>query len=74
MAALMEAPTVVIEIVPLSAMYHNKRLNIGIAAARIVALLGLWFAIRQQTAIANEQFLKSMIPHPCGSAVSAVAF
>lgn len=67
MAALMASPMVLIEIVLMGAMYHNKRLNIGIAAASVVALLGFWFAIRQQTAIADEQFLKSMIPHHAGA-------
>jgi uncharacterized protein (DUF305 family) len=64
MAALMAVPMVLIEILLMSAMYHNKRLNIGIAAASV---LGFWFAIRQQTAIADEQFLKSMIPHHAGA-------
>jgi uncharacterized protein (DUF305 family) len=67
MAGLMAAPMVLIEIALMSGMYQNKRLNIGIAAASGVALLGFWFAIRQQTAIADEQFLKSMIPHHAGA-------
>lgn len=67
MAAPMAAPMVLIEILLMRAMYHNKRLNIGIAAASVIALLGFWFAIRQQTAIADEQFLKSMIPHHAGA-------
>lgn len=67
MAALMAAPMVLIEIVLMSPMYGNRRLNIGIAAASSVALVGFWFAIRQQTAIADEQFLKSMIPHHAGA-------
>jgi hypothetical protein len=67
MAALMAAPMVLIEIVLMSAMYHNKRLNIAIAAASVIALLGFWFAVRQQAAIGDEQFLKSMIPHHAGA-------
>jgi uncharacterized protein (DUF305 family) len=33
----------------------------------VVALLAFWFAIREQTAIADDQFLKSMIPHHAGA-------
>jgi uncharacterized protein (DUF305 family) len=67
MAGLMAAPMVLIEIALMSAMYHNKRLNIAIGAASVIALLGFWFAIRQQAAVADEQFLKSMIPHHAGA-------
>lgn len=67
MAGLMAAPMVIIELALMSAMYHNKRVNAAIAAVSIVALAGFWFAIRQQTAITDEQFLKSMIPHHAGA-------
>lgn len=67
MAGLMAAPMVVIELALMSAMYHNKRVNAAIAALSVVALVGFWFAIRQQTAITDQQFLKSMIPHHAGA-------
>lgn len=62
MAGLMAAPMIVIELALMSAMYHNKRANAVIAALSVVALVGFWFAIRQQAAITDQQFLKSMIP------------
>jgi uncharacterized protein (DUF305 family) len=67
MAGLMAAPMVIIELALMSAMYHNKRVNAVIAAVSALALVGFWFAIRQQTAITDEQFLKSMIPHHAGA-------
>lgn len=67
MAGLMTAPMVLIELALMGRMYRDKRLNAAIAAASVVALAGCWFLIRQQTAIADRQFLKSMIPHHAGA-------
>ena len=63
MAGLMTAPMVVIELSVMSAMYQNKRLNALIIAGSIIAALVFFTFIRQQTAISDRQFLKSMIPH-----------
>jgi uncharacterized protein (DUF305 family) len=41
----------------------NKKLNTGIIAVCIVLLAGFYFAIRQQAAVSQKQFLKGMIPH-----------
>jgi hypothetical protein len=67
MAGLMTAPMVIIELVLMGDMYHNKKLNAAIAAVGLIALVGFWFLIRQQTAISDRQFLKSMIPHHAGA-------
>lgn len=67
MAGLMAAPMVVIELILMRQMYHNKKLNVAIMAVSIVALAGFWFLIRQQTAVGNRQFLRSMIPHHAGA-------
>ena len=67
MAGLMAAPMVVIEIALMGAMYPNKMLNAVIAVLGVVALCGFFLLIRQQTAIADEGFLKSMIPHHAGA-------
>lgn len=67
MAGLMTAAMVIIELLVMSGMYPNKRLNAALLAASVVALGAFWFAIRQQTAIADQQFLKSMIPHHAGA-------
>mgnify|MGYP001561423590 CR=1 FL=1 len=67
MAGLMTAPMAIIELVLMGAMYQNKKLNALIAAASLVALTGFWILIRQQAAISDEQFLRSMIPHHAGA-------
>jgi Domain of unknown function (DUF305) len=63
MAGLMTAPMVLIEIGVMGAMYANKRLNLAIIVASIVVGFLFFVGIRQQTAIGDVQFLKSMIPH-----------
>ena len=63
MAGLMAAPMVIIEIAVMSAMYPNKKLNAGIAAASMILLILFWVFIRKQTAVSDKQFLRSMIPH-----------
>lgn len=67
MAGLMTAPMVVIELALMGAMYGNKKLNAVLIAIAIIAGLGFFTFIRQQTAIADTQFLKSMIPHHAGA-------
>jgi len=63
MAGLMTSAMVVIEIVIMSMMYHNRKLNIMIIALSLVALVGCYAGIRQQVGVSDKQFLKSMIPH-----------
>jgi uncharacterized protein (DUF305 family) len=48
-------------------MNLNKRRNLAIAAVSVVALSAFWVAIRQQAAINDRQFLRSMIPHHAGA-------
>lgn len=63
MAGLMTAPMVIIELSLMGPMYRNKTANALIIAASVIAVLVLFTLIRQQAAIADKQFLKSMIPH-----------
>lgn len=67
MAGLMTAPMVIIEILLMSAMYTNARVNFVIVAVTVLALGGFFAMIRQQAAITDAQFLKSMIPHHAGA-------
>jgi uncharacterized protein (DUF305 family) len=67
MAGLMAAAMVAIELVVMSRMYPNKRRNLFLVVASIVALVVFWMLIRRQTAITERQFLKSMIPHHAGA-------
>ena len=67
MAALMTAPMVVIELVVMRMMYEDRRLNALIIAASVVVGVAMFAFIRQQTAIGDRQFLRSMIPHHSGA-------
>ena len=67
MAGLMTAPMVVIELLLMSGMYKNKRLNTIIIAASCALGVAFFACIRQQTAISDHQFLRSMIPHHSGA-------
>lgn len=67
MAGLMATPMVLIEIVLMRAMYPNKKWNAIIMTASALGLILFWLGIRQQVAISDKQFLKSMIPHHAGA-------
>lgn len=67
MAGLMTAPMVIIEILIMRSMYSNKRLNAIIIAISLIVLIGFFLFIRQQVAIEDRQFLRSMIPHHSGA-------
>lgn len=67
MAGLMTAPMLIIEILLMWSMYKNATANVMIVAGAI-AVLGISFMlIRQQTAVGDTQFLRSMIPHHAGA-------
>ena len=63
MAGLMAAPMVLIELVLMRHMYKDKKLNMIIMAASVLALAAFFICIRQQTGVSDKQFLKSMVPH-----------
>lgn len=67
MAGLMAAPMLIIELLLMGSMYPNKKLNIVLIVVGVLMLGLFWTLIRQQTAINDTQFLKSMIPHHAGA-------
>ncbi|HET8670948.1 MAG TPA: hypothetical protein VFM05_10075, partial [Candidatus Saccharimonadales bacterium] len=67
MAALMSAPMFVIEVALMWSMFHSRTWNLVIITAGIVLFIASFVFIRQQTAIADKQFLRSMIPHHAGA-------
>lgn len=67
MAGLMAASMVAIELVVMGGMYPNKKLNLLLIVASLGALALFWILIRQQIAIGDRQFVKSMIPHHSGA-------
>ena len=67
MAGLMAAPMVLIEMALMRSMYPNARLNGVIILATLLVMILCWVFIRQQTAISDNQFVRSMIPHHAGA-------
>ncbi|EHK58879.1 DUF305 domain-containing protein [Allomesorhizobium alhagi] len=67
MAALMAAPMLIIELLLMRPMYPDRWRNALLIVVGLVVLAGAWILIRQQTAIADRQFLRSMIPHHSGA-------
>ena len=63
MAGIMTTPMLIIEILLMGSMYANKRALTAIGIGSLVVFAAFFLFIRQQTAIGNEQFLRSMIPH-----------
>jgi uncharacterized protein (DUF305 family) len=67
MALMMVAPMTILMLLMMRSMYQDKRLNLvlyaGFAGLFILAFAGT----RLQTAIGDEQFLRSMIPHHSGA-------
>ena len=67
MAGLMASPMVLIELWLMRGMYPNKRLNSILITVFLALFVTFWFGIRNQAAISDEQFLRSMIPHHAGA-------
>src|SRR5262245_48564196 len=67
MAGLMTAPMILIELIVMRRMYPNRTRNAVIAAVSVAVGVLMFISIRQQAAIADHQFLRSMIPHHSGA-------
>ena len=63
MAVIMTAPMVVFELLIMRVMDKNKSLNALLIFVSIAALAIFFLFIRQQTAVSDQMFLRSMIPH-----------
>jgi uncharacterized protein (DUF305 family) len=67
MAGLMTMPMIVIELMLMGSMYPNRNWNVVILVVSALALILFWVGIRQQVAIGDRQFIRSMIPHHAGA-------
>ena len=67
MAGLMAAPMGVFELALMRRMYPNRKWNGVLMAIGAGAAVLAWLLIRQQAAIDDRQFLRSMIPHHGGA-------
>lgn len=67
MAGLMAAPMPIVELLLMSSMYPNRRRNLLIIIGALLFMAACWFGIRQQAAVSDRQFIRSMIPHHAGA-------
>ncbi|WP_205687072.1 DUF305 domain-containing protein [Chitinophaga pollutisoli] len=71
MAGLMASPMLIIELIIMRSMYMNKKLNGLLLATGSLALVIFYLLIRQQAAVSDRQFLRSMIPHHAAAILMA---
>jgi len=67
MAGLMAMPMVGIELALMARMYPSVNTNRILMAMSVVAMVVFFLLIRQQVAVTDTQFLRSMIPHHSGA-------
>jgi uncharacterized protein (DUF305 family) len=67
MVAMMVAPMGVLMLLLMGSMYPSKRLNLALHAGFVSMFALAFWLTRTQTAIGDEQFLRSMIPHHSGA-------
>lgn len=67
MAAIMTAPMGLLELALMGRMYPDKSKNVVMGIALLVLFLAGWLGMREQAAVSDDQFLRSMIPHHSGA-------
>lgn len=67
MTLMMVSPMAVIMMITMRSMFSSIRINLAIAAISTVVFLGSFLAIRNQAAVGDREFLRSMIPHHSGA-------
>ena len=63
MAAIMSMPMLAIEVALMGSMYGTRRTLAAILAGSALVFAAAFIALRQQAAIGDREFLRSMIPH-----------
>lgn len=63
MAGLMTMPMLLLELIIMGGMYTNKRLNKILVVTGFLLTIFFFLGIRQQFAVKDKQFVRSMIPH-----------
>ena len=67
MTLMMVAPMAILMLAMMGSMYPNRRLNLALYAVFAIVFVAAFLAIRTQTAVGDQQFLRSMIPHHSGA-------
>lgn len=63
MTILMVAPMALIMLGVMRSMYTDKKLNAIIAVMSVVAIVGSFIMLRNQSYVGDHAFIRSMIPH-----------
>ena len=67
MAVTMAAPMGFLMLLMMPMMYPDKRLNMILYALFALLLVGVFWGIRAQALVNDEQFVRAMIPHHSGA-------
>ena len=67
MALVMWAPMAAVMLLTMSPMYPDKKVNLALHGLFAFAFVISFVGIRDQWAVGNRQFLRSMIPHHSGA-------
>lgn len=67
MTMMMVAPMAIVMLAAMPSMLPSRQANMAVAAVAAAVFLAAFWAIRDQTAIGDAQFLRSMIPHHSGA-------
>jgi uncharacterized protein (DUF305 family) len=63
MAVIMTSPMLIIEVLLMGSMYGDRKVLAAIVAGSVLVFTAAFVGIRQQAAIGDKEFLRSMIPH-----------
>ncbi|GGG04970.1 DUF305 domain-containing protein [Pontibacter amylolyticus] len=63
MTILMVAPMALIMLLVMRPMYRDKKLNTIITVMSIIAIVGSFITLRNQSFVGDKAFINSMIPH-----------
>ncbi|HEX6929160.1 MAG TPA: DUF305 domain-containing protein [Gammaproteobacteria bacterium] len=67
MTVMMVAPMVIVMLVIMRSMFHDRKLNYILHAVFAAIFLVTFWLVRTQSPVGDEQFLRSMIPHHSGA-------
>lgn len=67
MTLMMVAPMAIVMLVAMRSMFASRRMNLALVAGAVLVFAASFVAMRSQTSIGDEEFLRSMIPHHSGA-------
>jgi uncharacterized protein (DUF305 family) len=67
MTLMMVAPMAVVMLAAMRSMFPSRRVNLVVVAVAVLAFTASFAAMRNQAAVGDREFLRSMIPHHSGA-------